>query len=128
MTLTYIVLATLAGGVLSVLIAASLTVGLLSRVVKNLVSLSAGVLLGTALLHVMPEAFEGGLIALVNEGDSITIDAHTLKLELNVPAEEIERRRATWVKPAPRYTRGVLAKFAKNAASASQGAVLDRFE
>ena len=60
MTLTYIVLATLAGGVLSVLIAASLTVGLLSRLVKNLVSLSAGVLLGTALLHVMPEAFESG--------------------------------------------------------------------
>ncbi|MFN7725349.1 MAG: dihydroxy-acid dehydratase, partial [Rubrivivax sp.] len=80
---------------------------------------------GMVVGHVAPEAFEGGLIALVNEGDSITIDAHTLKLELNVPAEEIERRRATWVKPAPRYTRGVLAKFAKNAASASQGAVLD---
>ncbi len=60
MTLFYIVLATLAGGVLSVLIAASLTVGLLSRVVKSLVSLSAGVLLGTALLHVLPEAFESG--------------------------------------------------------------------
>lgn len=59
MTLLYIVLATLAGGVLSVVIAASLTVTLLSRVVKNLVSLSAGVLLGTALLHVLPEAFEG---------------------------------------------------------------------
>jgi dihydroxy-acid dehydratase len=80
---------------------------------------------GMVVGHVAPEAFEGGLIALVNEGDSITIDAHALKLELNVPAEEIERRRATWVKPAPRYTRGVLAKFAKNAASASQGAVLD---
>jgi len=59
MTLLYIVLATLAGGVLSVVIAASLTVGLLARVVKHLVSLSAGVLLGTALLHVLPEAFEG---------------------------------------------------------------------
>lgn len=58
MTLLYIVLGTLAGGVLSVAIAASLTVGLLSRVVKSLVSLSAGVLLGTALLHVLPEAFE----------------------------------------------------------------------
>ncbi len=58
MTLFYIVLATFAGGALSVTIAASLTVGLLSRVVKNLVSLSAGVLLGTALLHVLPEAFE----------------------------------------------------------------------
>ncbi|MFY9513158.1 MAG: ZIP family metal transporter [Rubrivivax sp.] len=60
MTLLYIVFATLAGGVLSVVIAASLTVTLLARVVKHLVSLSAGVLLGTALLHVLPEAFEGG--------------------------------------------------------------------
>jgi zinc and cadmium transporter len=60
MTLFYIVLATLAGGLLSVLIAASLTVGLLSRVVRHLVSLSVGVLLGTALLHVLPEAFERG--------------------------------------------------------------------
>ena len=59
MTLLYIVIATLAGGLLSVLIAARLTVSLLARVVKNLVSLSAGVLLATALLHVLPEAFEG---------------------------------------------------------------------
>lgn len=58
MTLLYIVLATLAGGVLSVLVAAMLTVSLLSRVVKSLVSLSAGILLGTSLLHVLPEAFE----------------------------------------------------------------------
>ena len=60
MTLLYIVLATLIGGLLSVLIAASLTVTLLGRIVKHLVSLSTGVLLGTALLHVLPEAFEGG--------------------------------------------------------------------
>lgn len=60
MTLVYIVLATLAGGVLSVLIAASLTLAVLGRLVKSLVSLSAGVLLGTALLHVLPEAFESG--------------------------------------------------------------------
>jgi len=60
MTLAWIVLATLAGGVLSVLVAASLTVGLLTRLVRHLVSLSAGVLLGTALLHVLPEAFESG--------------------------------------------------------------------
>ncbi|CAN5129978.1 ZIP family metal transporter [soil metagenome] len=60
MTLFYIVLATLIGGLLSVLIAASLTVTLLGRIVKHLVSLSTGVLLGTALLHVLPEAFEGG--------------------------------------------------------------------
>ncbi len=83
---------------------------------------------GMVVGHVAPEAYEGGTIALVHEGDSITIDAHTLKLELNVPADELARRRAAWVKPAPRYTRGVLAKFAKNACSASGGAVLDKFE
>ena len=78
--------------------------------------------------HVAPEAYEGGTIALVQEGDSITIDAHQLKLQLNVDDAELARRRAAWQRPAPRYTRGVLAKFAKNAASASYGAVLDRFE
>ncbi|MDM4765654.1 dihydroxy-acid dehydratase [Pelomonas sp. SE-A7] len=83
---------------------------------------------GMVVGHVAPEAYEGGTIAVVQEGDSITIDAHQLKLELNVPAEEIARRKAAWIKPAPRYTRGVLAKFAKNASSASSGAVLDRFE
>ena len=80
---------------------------------------------GMVVGHVAPEAYAGGLIALVHEGDRITIDAHQLKLELNVPAEEIARRRAAWKQPAPRYTRGVLAKFAKNASSASEGAVLD---
>jgi dihydroxy-acid dehydratase len=83
---------------------------------------------GMVVGHVAPEAYEGGTIALVQEGDSITIDAHTLRLELNVPADELARRRAAWVKPTPRYTRGVLAKFARNACSASGGAVLDRFE
>jgi dihydroxy-acid dehydratase len=75
--------------------------------------------------HVAPEAYAGGLIALVHEGDSITIDAHQLLLELNVPAAEIAARRAAWQQPAPRYTRGVLAKFARNASTASRGAVLD---
>ena len=83
---------------------------------------------GMVVGHVAPEAYEGGTIALVREGDTITIDAHRLVLELNVDAAELARRRASWVKPAPRYTRGVLAKFAFNAASASVGAVLDRFE
>jgi dihydroxy-acid dehydratase len=83
---------------------------------------------GMVVGHVAPEAYEGGVIALVQEGDSITIDAHQLLLNLNVAEEEIARRRAAWVKPAPRYTRGVLAKFAKNASSASSGAVLDKFE
>ena len=78
--------------------------------------------------HVAPEAYEGGVIALVQEGDTITIDAHQLMLQLNVDDTELARRRAAWVKPAPRYTRGVLAKFAHNASSASLGAVLDKFD
>jgi dihydroxy-acid dehydratase len=80
---------------------------------------------GMVVGHVAPEAFDGGLIALVQEGDAITIDAHRLLLELNVGDDEVARRRAAWRQPAPRYTRGVLAKFAKNASSASSGAVLD---
>lgn len=83
---------------------------------------------GMVVGHVAPEAYAGGTIALVQEGDSITIDAHQLLLQLNVPDAELQQRKAVWVKPAPRYTRGVLAKFAKNASSASTGAVLDRFE
>jgi dihydroxy-acid dehydratase len=81
---------------------------------------------GMVVGHVAPEAAAGGNIALVHEGDSITIDAHTLTLQLNVDDAELARRRAAWRPPAPRYTRGVLAKFAKNASSASTGAVLDR--
>ena len=83
---------------------------------------------GMVVGHVAPEAAEGGNIALVQEGDSITIDSHQLLLQLNVDEAELARRRATWVKPAPRYQRGVLAKFAYNASSASFGAVLDKFE
>jgi dihydroxy-acid dehydratase len=83
---------------------------------------------GMVVGHVAPEAFEGGTIALVHEGDSITIDAHQLLLQVNVSDEELAKRRAAWKQPAPRYTRGVLAKFAKNAASASAGAVLDKFD
>jgi dihydroxy-acid dehydratase len=80
---------------------------------------------GMVVGHVAPEAFAGGLIALVHEGDSITIDSHKLLLQLNVADAEIAQRRTSWVQPQPRYTRGVLAKFAKNASSASTGAVLD---
>jgi dihydroxy-acid dehydratase len=83
---------------------------------------------GMVVGHVAPEAQAGGLIALVQTGDRITIDAHTLTLELHVEEEEISRRRDAWQVPAPRYTRGVLAKFARNAASASRGAVLDLYE
>jgi dihydroxy-acid dehydratase len=78
---------------------------------------------GMVVGHVTPEAFEGGVIALVEEGDSITIDAHQLLIRLDVADEEIARRKAAWVRPAPRYTRGVLAKFAALAQPASKGAV-----
>ncbi len=80
---------------------------------------------GMVVGHVAPEAFDGGVIALVQEGDSITIDAHTLLLQLNVPDDELARRRSAWKRPEPRYTRGVLAKFSRNAATASRGAILD---
>ncbi len=80
---------------------------------------------GMVVGHVAPEAYAGGTIALIEEGDAITIDAHRLLLQLDVSDAEIARRRAAWKAPAPRYTRGVLAKFAKNASSASRGAVLD---
>ncbi|MDB5956527.1 dihydroxy-acid dehydratase [Ramlibacter sp.] len=82
---------------------------------------------GMVVGHVAPEAAAGGTIAFVNEGDSITIDALQLRLQLNVPDEEIAKRRAGWTAPAPRYTRGVQAKFAFNASSASKGAVLDLY-
>jgi dihydroxy-acid dehydratase len=83
---------------------------------------------GMVVGHVAPEAHAGGNIALVREGDSITIDSRKLLLQLNVDDGELARRRTLWRQPAARYTRGVLAKFAHNASSASSGAVLDKFE
>lgn len=83
---------------------------------------------GMVVGHVTPEAYAGGVIALVHEGDTITIDAHTLTLQLHVSDADLALRRAQWRAPPPRYTRGVLAKFARNASSASTGAVLDRFD
>ena len=80
---------------------------------------------GMVVGHVSPEAYVGGTIALVREGDSITIDALHQLIQLNVPEAEIAQRRAAWKVPAPRYTRGVLAKFAVLAGSASKGAVTD---
>ena len=80
---------------------------------------------GMVVGHVAPEAYAGGVIALVEEGDSITIDAHRRLLQLNVSETELERRRAAWQPPAPRYTRGVLAKYAKLVSTASRGAVTD---
>jgi dihydroxy-acid dehydratase len=82
---------------------------------------------GMVVGHVAPEAAVGGTIALIQEGDTVTIDAHQLLLQLNVSDEEIAQRRAAWVAPAPRYTRGVQAKFAFNASTASKGAVLDNY-
>jgi len=80
---------------------------------------------GLVVGHVAPEAQVGGLIALVREGDSITIDADKRLLELNVPDDEIARRRAAWAPPKPRYTRGVLAKYASQVSTSSVGAVTD---
>ena len=82
---------------------------------------------GMVVGHVAPEAAEGGCIALVQDGDRITIDAHRQALELHVEDDELVRRRASWSAPPARYTRGVQAKFAFNVSNASTGAVLDRF-
>ncbi|ABY36052.1 MAG TPA: dihydroxy-acid dehydratase [Chloroflexus aurantiacus] len=82
---------------------------------------------GLVVGHVAPEAAVGGTIALVEEGDSITIDADARLLQLNVSDEELARRRAAWQPRPPRYTRGVLAKYARLVSSASLGAVTDRF-
>ncbi|MEO6824577.1 MAG: dihydroxy-acid dehydratase [Nitrosospira sp.] len=80
---------------------------------------------GMVVGHVAPEAFVGGTIALVHEADSITIDAEQRLLQLNVSEEELARRRISWEPPQPRYTRGVLAKYAKSVSTASRGAITD---
>ncbi|MEO0755533.1 MAG: dihydroxy-acid dehydratase [Cyanobacteria bacterium J06648_16] len=81
---------------------------------------------GMVVGHVAPEAAVGGVIALVKENDSITIDADQRLLQLNVDDDEIQRRRTEWSPPKPRYDRGVLAKYAKLVSSSSQGAVTDK--
>jgi dihydroxy-acid dehydratase len=80
---------------------------------------------GMVVGHVAPEAFVGGTIALVEEGDSITIDARQRLLQLNVDDATLTARKARWVQPKPRYTRGVLGKFARLVSTASKGAVTD---
>ena len=80
---------------------------------------------GMVVGHVAPEAAAGGTIALVQEGDSITVDAKQRLLQLNVDEEELARRRSTWTKPAPRYRTGVLGKYARLVSSSSLGAVTD---
>jgi dihydroxy-acid dehydratase len=80
---------------------------------------------GLVVGHVAPEAYEGGVIALVEEGDSITIDANKRLIQLNVSAKELARRKKQWRAPKPRYTTGVLAKYVKLVSSASRGAITD---
>jgi dihydroxy-acid dehydratase len=80
---------------------------------------------GMVVGHVAPEAAVGGSIALVHEGDSITIDAEARLLQLNVSEVELQRRREAWLPPAARYTRGVLSKYARLVSSSSLGAVTD---
>ena len=76
--------------------------------------------------HITPEAFRGGAIAVVKNGDGITIDAQKRTLTLDLSAAEIARRLSKWRAPKPRYTRGVLAKYAKLVSSATEGAVTDK--
>ncbi|HJT27236.1 MAG TPA: dihydroxy-acid dehydratase [Pyrinomonadaceae bacterium] len=85
----------------------------------------SGATYGMVVGHVAPEAAVGGNLALVNEGDSITIDTERRLLQVNVPYAELVRRRENWRPPAPRYTTGVLAKYAALVSSASLGAVTD---
>jgi dihydroxy-acid dehydratase len=80
---------------------------------------------GMVVGHVAPEAYEGGPIALVKNGDSITIDAHKRLIELNVTAKELAARRKKWQQPKPRYTRGLMAKYMRQVSTASKGAVTD---
>jgi dihydroxy-acid dehydratase len=81
---------------------------------------------GLVVGHVAPESAVGGNIGLVQEGDSITVDAHQLLIQLNVSDDELDRRRAAWLKPEPRYRTGVLGKYARLVSSSSLGAVTDQ--
>jgi dihydroxy-acid dehydratase len=77
--------------------------------------------------HITPEASEGGPIAIIEDGDEIVIDAETLQIDVKLSADEIQSRLAGWLPPPPRYTRGLLAKYARTVASASEGAVTDKY-
>jgi dihydroxy-acid dehydratase len=81
---------------------------------------------GLVVGHVAPEAAVGGMIGLVQEGDSITVDAQQQLLQLNVDSAELERRKQAWVEPEPRYRTGVLGKYARLVSSSSKGAVTDQ--
>jgi dihydroxy-acid dehydratase len=88
----------------------------------------SGATWGMVVGHVAPEAFVGGTIALVEEGDEITIDARKLVIEVNVSDAELAKRRASWKQPEPRFKRGLLAKYAYLVSTASKGAVTDNFD
>ncbi|WP_047527907.1 dihydroxy-acid dehydratase [Pseudomonas sp. 11/12A] len=77
--------------------------------------------------HITPEAFDGGPIALIENGDNITIDAETRQITVDVSDAELAERKSRWVRPESKYTRGVLAKYAKTVSSASEGAVTDKY-
>lgn len=80
---------------------------------------------GFVIGHITPEAYVGGPLALVENGDKISIDAEKREMTLHVSARELATRKKAWKQPKPRYTRGVLAKYAKLVSSASQGAITD---
>ena len=80
---------------------------------------------GFVIGHITPEAQEGGLLAIVEDGDSIIIDIQNRKIDLEVTTDEVKKRQANWKCPEANYTRGVLAKYAKTVSSASLGAVTD---
>jgi dihydroxy-acid dehydratase len=83
----------------------------------------SGATRGLMVGHIAPEAFHGGNIGLVNEGDTIVLDIDNRRLDVDISEEELTDRRAAWKQPAPRYASGVFAKYARDVASASQGAV-----
>ena len=80
---------------------------------------------GLVVGHIAPEAAVGGTIALIKEGDLITVDALNQKIEVNLSSQELEKRRATWTKPKPKYKKGVLAKYARVVSTSSSGAITD---
>ena len=80
---------------------------------------------GFVIGHITPEAFDGGPLALVKNGDQISIDAKKREISLKVSKKELSERKKKWKQPNPRYTKGVLAKYAKLVSSASTGAVTD---
>jgi dihydroxy-acid dehydratase len=75
--------------------------------------------------HITPEAFDGGPIALVKDGDRITIDANTRELTLHITDEEMAARKAAWVQPAPLFTKGMLGRYIRTVKSAAEGCVTD---